>query len=249
MNARKLHLSLNFDFSCLLGTANQYRCRPPLHSTRISIDTYITYKLSFTLNGKADIFFRQTAYMSQVISHLADHDNEIRAVGNEFFAHLIDIKTKFGAATRRHLFFLAYHFAINDSFCHHFYVLPISLSIAIVSCLEEVPSILEDHKTFLYRLHPTMFTVVHRQADAVAIAEDGYVSFRELRHFVGNSNDWQSCLLLCYSSKHIECRLFLTEGIIDTSPIGVRMITTLMVERMPQTTTYELSCCMEQFLC
>ena len=91
MDARKLHLSPDLNLTRLHGATNEYWCRAPLYSTRISIDTCITYDLSFTLNGKTDIFFRQTAYMSQVISHLADHDNEIRAVGNEFFAHLIDI--------------------------------------------------------------------------------------------------------------------------------------------------------------
>ena len=51
--------------------------------------------------------------------------------------------------------------------------LPRLLRIAVVACLKEVPGILEDDEPFLNGLRPTMFTIVHRQADTITIAEDG----------------------------------------------------------------------------
>ena len=56
----------------------------------------------------------------------------------------------------------------------------------MVAGLEEIPGILEDHNALLYGLHPTMLAIIHGEADAVAIREDGDILFGELRHFVGN---------------------------------------------------------------
>ena len=99
MDSRELHLGLNFDFACLSGTTNEYGCTAPLDSARIGIDRGITYDLAFAFDSKADVFFRQTTYMSQVVSHLADNNNEVRAICHEFLAHIIDIKTKLGTST------------------------------------------------------------------------------------------------------------------------------------------------------
>ena len=96
MRTRELHLSLNLNSACLTGTTNQYRGAAPLHSTRIGIDGSVANNFTFTLNGKADVFFRQATHMPQVISYLADDNNEIRAVSYERFAHVINIETQLG---------------------------------------------------------------------------------------------------------------------------------------------------------
>ena len=96
MRTRELHLSLNLNPACLTGTTNQYWGTAPLHSTWIGVDGSVTYDFTFTLNGKADVFFRQAAHMSQVISYLADDNDEIRAVSYERFAHVINIEAQLG---------------------------------------------------------------------------------------------------------------------------------------------------------
>ena len=186
--------------------------------------------------------------MSQVIGDLTDNNNEVGAISHERLAHIINAEAELGTASRRHLFRCEHHLTVDDTLCHHLYVLPILLRIAPIASLEEVPGILKDHEAVLYGLCPDMLTAVHRQANAITVAENRHVLLRELRHFVGYRNDGLFGLLQQRCSKHCRSSLRLAEGIIDTTPIGVWVVATLVVERMPLTAADELARRMEQLL-
>ena len=115
--------------------------------------------------------------MSPVISDLADDNDEVGAIGNKFLAHVVNIEAQLGATTGRHLFFLADHLAVNDTLCYHLDALPRLLRIAVVAGLEEIPGVLEDHNALLNGLYPTMLAIIHGEADAIAIREDGDILF------------------------------------------------------------------------
>ena len=194
MHTGELYLGMYLDLAGLAGRADEYGSGAPLHGAGIGIDGGIADDFALALYGEADVFLGETAHMTLVVGDLADDDDEVGAVGNELMTHLVGTQAQLGAAARWHLLFRAYHLAVDEALCHHLHTLPRLLCIAMVAGFEEVPRIFEDDKPPVNGQRPAVLAVVHGEAHAVAVAENGDILLGELRHLMGKSHDGLSYL-------------------------------------------------------
>ena len=197
MSTRELNLGMNLNLARLHRAAHQDRSTTPFYSSRIGIDAGIANDFALTLQGKADILFSQTANMTVIIGHFGYHNHKVAAISHQRFAHLINIKTEFGAAAGRHALVGTNHLTILVSLCYHHYHLRRFLLITVFASLPEIPGILEYHRGIKGGCRRMknwqsigMGTLIGGKTNAVTIREYRNIGIAELGHLMSDMHKW-----------------------------------------------------------
>ena len=114
----------NTYLSCRVCRAHQHRGTAPLHHSRIGHDTGIADDRALAFDGECHVLACLTTHMPLVVGHLGHHDDEVRAVGYEFLAHLVGIESQLRAAPSRHFLFAANYLTVDNTFGNELYFLP-----------------------------------------------------------------------------------------------------------------------------
>lgn len=144
VSLRIVHV-LYFNLSGFGSGTNQYRCAPPLYSTRIGSNALIAYNFAFTFTANTILSLakRRTLPLSSVISATTMIKSEPSATSD--CPNWSIVRRDFGRTARRHL--LRYiPLAVDNSFGQIRFTLASFLFIAIVTRLPEIEYISESHR-------------------------------------------------------------------------------------------------------
>ena len=234
--------------------AHQHGSRTPADGPWIGEGSGIGHQAGRAFHLEADFVVVQAFDVSLLVGNGGHYHHHVRTVGLQRHTLVVRPKQQLGRTTGRKDLVRGHHLAVHQPLGQQ-----IRLGVTAVTgqglVLHHVEDILEDNDGRRHSLRSLRFAVDLRlpilaegQTDFVAIAIDGYVAGREGRHAVRYIHHRAAVRRQIridaggpLRHEHIIGELGLAESIHDAAVEGIRMIAALVVEGMPQTTSYVLA--------
>ena len=246
MNTFEDHRSFYLnDAGSRIGTY-QYRSSPPLYLTRISERMAVSNQLTVSFHLKLDVVIVQALYITFVICYGSNDSHQIRTVCRHLHIFIVCPQKQLRRPSCRHYLMRCHHLTVHQPFCKQIRVvmLPVTGQFLVA---HHIPYILECNDRrwhtlvgFLLFIDPCLSIFTIDKTNFLAIAIYGYILGRKRSHGIGNIHHrvrFSDKHLILFGrtlrAEHVIRQLGLTECVHDTSIERIRVITTLMVERVP----------------
>ena len=237
-----------FDSTCFRCCTDQCRCSPPTTDTGIGFYLSSTDQLSFSFHLKNNGFLRKALYIAILIGNGSNHRDHIRTIGTQGQSR-INSQYKLFITFGRHILGPSNNLAIQESLSHNttLFRFPGPMKCPdihkAISTLKNNGRMTNPLLLQQRHLHKGVF-FVHNDTYTITVGINHYILGGKRSHGISYIHHRPTISLLqvqvriTLAHHHVIGILWLTEHIHQSSPERVRMITTLVVKRMPQGTSY-----------